>query len=820
MKRHGAVVLEAPPGAGKTTRVPAALLRAFGSEGEILVLEPRRLATRMSARRVAQELGESLGEVVGYQVRFEDVTSPRTRLRFVTEGILTRRLMSDPQLKGVRAVVLDEFHERHLHTDLALSWIAQLRRTRPDLALIVMSATLDAQPVADFLQTPARIRSEGRAFEVTVQHQKTADDRPIQGQVLSALRQLVSENLDGDVLVFLPGQAEIRRCLEAAAPLAREHDLLLLPLHGELSPDEQDRAVRKADKRKVVFSTNVAETSVTIDGVVAVIDTGLARIAEHAAWSGLPTLKLSRIAQAACVQRAGRAGRTRPGRCIRLFTSQDFGTRAKFETPEIRRVDLSDFALTLASLPGAASLPWFEPPKPDALTAAQLLLRRLGFAKLGDSGASLTEEGKWAAQLPLHPRLAKLVIEARRRGSGDIGCLAATMLSERGMDLPRTSDVVEHSDVWVQIEEYQRLQRAGRGGDANAMARLRRASEQLQRHLQRLHIAEGTRDKPALALQHALHAGFVDRVGRVRVTVSTGKAEVVFANGGAALLADKSVCVQSDLVVAVEADERIENGRSVTTVRQASEIEAAWIFERSFDDLEEDERIEVNPRNKRVEQVRSLRLGQLVLEETRQPADTQAMAKMLGETAVKKGLAQLVPKEKWESLLQRLAYLRRLCPELLWEPLDERELTMAWARYATSLKDFDTVSAEFVVSELRGGDVLRKLNEWAPERVTLPGGRKLTVYYSDTAAPWVESRLQDFFGMRSVPKIAGGRDAIVLHLLAPNGRDVQVTTDLEGFWTRHYPAIAAELKRKYPRHAWPDDPANSQPSEPLRRRPR
>jgi ATP-dependent helicase HrpB len=328
LRAHPTLVLEAPPGAGKTTRVPRALLDAGMAErGEIVVLEPRRLAARMAARRVAEELGEAVGGTVGYEVRFEEASSARTRIRFVTEGVLARKLLASPDLTGVAAVLLDEFHERHLQGDFALALVERLRRTRrPDLRLVAMSATLATAPLAAHLGAPV-IRSEGRLHEVTLEHLPAPDDRPLASQVASAVRQLVSTGLDGDVLVFLPGAGEIRRARETCEKLAAEADLLIVPLHGDLSPEEQDVAVRRASRRKVILSTNVAESSVTIDGVVAVVDSGLARVASQAPWSGLPRLRVEKISRASAVQRAGRAGRTRPGRCLRLYTRADFDVR-------------------------------------------------------------------------------------------------------------------------------------------------------------------------------------------------------------------------------------------------------------------------------------------------------------------------------------------------------------------------------------------------------------------------------------------------------------------------------------------------------------
>lgn len=398
LRREKNVVIEAPPGAGKTTRVPSALLPLV--KGEVLVLEPRRLAARLAARRVASELGERLGETVGYQVRFEDVGGPRTRLRFVTEGVLTRRLLDDPQLAGVGAVILDEFHERHLDGDLALALLRRLQKTtRSELLLVVMSATLNAAPVSRFLDDCPVLRSEGKLHPLQVEYTPHSA-APLEEQVAGAVGRLLEET--GDVLVFLPGAAEIRRAARALDGLAARKSLLLVPLHGDLSPAEQDRAISPAAQRKIILSTNVAESSVTIEGVRAVIDSGLARVAADSPWTGLPSLEVRRISQASAVQRAGRAGRTATGHVIRLYTAEDFQRRPAADTPEILRRELSQMVLQLRAM-RVSEMAWLDAPPAPALAAAEALLDRLGVLP-------------HMAELPLPPRLSKLVLEAAARG--------------------------------------------------------------------------------------------------------------------------------------------------------------------------------------------------------------------------------------------------------------------------------------------------------------------------------------------------------------------------------------------------------------------
>ena len=430
--REPNLVIEAPPGAGKTTRVPAALLDAgLAGEGEVWVLEPRRLAARLAARRVAEERDEQLGRTVGYQVRFEEVASRETRLRFLTEGVFTRRLLADPQLSRASVVVLDEFHERHLQADLALALLMRLQRTtRMDLRIVAMSATLDAAPVARFLNNCPVLSAEGRRFPVEIKYDERHDERPLEIRVAESVRRLVSGGLEGDVLVFLPGAAEIRRAQTACASLAVELDFDVTPLHGNMPAAEQDRAVQVAERRKVILSTNVAETSVTIEGVAAVVDSGLARVAGHSPWSGLPNLHVARVSRASATQRAGRAGRTRAGIAVRLYTAQDFAQRPEHELPEIQRLDLTEAALELhaGGVTDLESFEWFEAPERASLEAADALLGRLGAI---DAGGRLTETGRRMSRLPLHPRLSRMIVEADARGVAAEACLIAALVSER-----------------------------------------------------------------------------------------------------------------------------------------------------------------------------------------------------------------------------------------------------------------------------------------------------------------------------------------------------------------------------------------------------
>ncbi len=842
LRRGRSLVLEAPPGAGKTTRVPRAMLDAgLAAAGEILVLEPRRLAARMAARRVAEELGEEVGGVVGYQMRFEDVSSARTRVRFVTEGTLTRRLLRDRELGGVAAVLLDEFHERHLDGDVALALLRRLQLgPRPDLRLAVMSATLDAAPVAAFLGGAPRLRSEGRLFEVAVEHLPQSDDRPLESQVASAVRRLVDEGLDGDVLVFLPGALEIRRAAEACASVARQADLLVLALHGSLSPADQDRAVRPADRRKVILSTNVAETSVTIDGVVAVIDSGLARVALHSPWSGLPTLRVARVSRASATQRAGRAGRTRAGRCLRLYTKGDLMTRPEHDAPEVARADLAEAALELVAA-GAADLAqfgWFEAPPAAALAAATALLGRLGAVEHG----AVTRTGERMLRFPVHPRLGRMLVEAERRGIATDACALAALVGERDLATGSrgTRDARHRSDVLDALGRFDEAEAAGfaperlrwMGIDPLRAAAVERVRKQLARLVDKRAAAPpGSPEAWEEAALISILAGFPDRVGRLRRPAhATGRSgrEVVLAGGGTAVLAESSGVADVDLVVAVDVEERSQPGgpgrapgRPRAEVRMASGIEADWLLELFTDAIRDTTEAVWNAGAERVEVVRRLAYDGLVLEETRGAGgDPREIARVLAEAVRAKGWRAFARSDDLDQWLLRAAFVRQHCPELDLPAVDEAGIEAALADLCEGSQSFADLREHDLAAKLRERLTpaqAQALNELAPASAALPGGRRLKITYAKDAAPSAESRLQDFFGMKEGPRIARGRVPLVLHLLAPNHRAVQVTTDLAGFWSKHYPAIARELRRRYPRHAWPDDPLTALPPEPRRR---
>lgn len=760
LNRHPSLVIEAPPGAGKTTRVPPALLGLVS--GEVVVLEPRRIAARLAAWRVAWELGEQPGETVGYQVRFEEAVGPRTRLRFVTEGMLTRRMLSDPFLKGVGAVVLDEFHERHLESDLALALLKRLQQTRPELRIVVMSATLDADPVARYLNSSCPIvRSTGTLFELSIQHLPYSS-KPLEVQVKQAVELLIDERHSGDVLAFLPGAAEIRRAMRECEAVARRANLLMLPLHGSLPPKEQDRALSPAAQQKIILATNVAESSVTVEGVTAVIDSGLARFAAYSPWSGLPTLHVGRVSKAAAKQRAGRAGRTAPGRVLRLYSQEDYLRRPDHDAPEILRSDLSQLCLDLRAMriANVHDVDWLDAPPASAVGQAELLLDRLGVTR--DASCQMAQR---LARYPLPPRLSRILVEATERGVGEDGCVAAALLGS-GVQL-------EKNDLLAALETDRDY-------------RLQQHVEQLRR------IARPPRQKHHNddALLMSVLAGFPDRVARRRA----GN-QVLLSAGTSAEVAGEPP--RYEFMVAVDAEDRKD--KPLPLIRMTARIEPEWLIDLFPERVREQASVVWNRAAERVDAVSALLYDALVIQESRGAVpDAEAAAELLAQKAIEAGIERFVDPDALAELMGRIEFAGSEPPDV---SLVLREMCYGLRSFA-ELKSAATNLVALLEQKLDS----RRLNEIAPARIRLPNGRQTKVHYEPGKPPWIASRLQDFFGMRETPRIGPQRTPVVVHLLAPNQRAVQTTTDLAGFWERLYPQVRRELMRRYPRHAWPERP--------------
>ncbi len=773
LRRHPILVIEAPPGAGKTTRVPPALLGLMSDKeasGEVVVLEPRRIAARLAARRVAWELGEEPGETVGYQVRFEEAVGPRTRLRFVTEGVLTRRMLSDPSLKGVGAVVLDEFHERHLESDLALALLKRLQRTRPELRIVVMSATLDADPVARYLERggPSScpiVRSTGRLFELSIQHLPYSS-KPLEVQVKEAVELLIDQRHSGDMLVFQPGAAEIRRAMRECEAVARRANLLVLPLHGSLSPKEQDRALSPAAQQKIILATNVAESSVTVEGVTAVIDSGLARVAAYSPWSGLPTLHVGRVSKAAAKQRAGRAGRTGPGRVLRLYSQEDYLRRPEQDAPEILRSDLSQLCLDLRAMriANVDDVDWLDAPPAAAVERAELLLDRLG-VRPGAGRSTAGDMAQRLARYPLPPRLSRILVEAIQRGVGEDGCVAAALLGS-GVQ-------VEKNDLLAAMEMDRDY-------------RLQQHVEQLRR------IARPPKQKhhDDDALLMSVLAGFPDRVARRRA----GN-QVLLSAGASAEVAGEAP--RYEFMVAVDAEDRKD--KPLPLIRMTARIEPEWLIDLFPERVREQASVVWNRAAERVDAVSALLYDELVIQESRGAVpDAEAAAELLAQKAMEAGIERFADPDELAELMGRIEFAGFAPPDIA--PV-LRELCYGLRSFA-ELKGAATNLAAVLEQKMDA----RRLNEIAPARIKLQNGRQTKVHYEAGKPPWIASRLQDFFGMRETPRIGPERTPVVVHLLAPNQRAVQTTADLAGFWERLYPQVRRELMRRYPRHAWPEKP--------------
>lgn len=846
--RPGNLVIEAPPGAGKTTVVPLAVLHALGDAGEIIVLQPRRLAARLSALRVAALLGESIGERVGYAVRFDRVASARTRVHFMTEGLLLRRLRDDPELAGVAVVILDEFHERHLDGDLALALLRRRQRAGGGLRLIAMSATLDAEPVATFLDAQ-RLRASGRTFPVEVEYRSPREqgarrggrERPLERRVAAAVRELLDGEPDGEsdrasdrapdrapevasddghVLVFLPGAREIRAAAEACRGLAERANVDVLPLHAQLGRAEQDRVLRPTPgRRKLILATNVAQTSITIDGVSAVIDSGLARIADRDPGTGMPRLSLGPISRAAAAQRAGRAGRTRAGRCVRLYSRHDHDTRRPHDLPEVRRLDLAGPVLELAAagVEDLATFEWFEAPPDASLVDAVERLGRLGALPQG-GGLELTALGRDMLRYPLHPRMARLMLEGVRLGVPDLAARAAAVLAGRPTRKP--GEPAERSCDADVLETIAGLER-GRP----ARAEYRRTVRQLERIAGAGEGRPGDRVARERALRQALLAAHPDRVARVRVD-APDRRSLVFAFGGSAELGSESG-VRAPWVLALRSEARREGTRRRVVVRSAAAIEPEWLFDAFPEAIVDDEVVRFDADRERVVGESSLRYGKLAIESSAMATIPEARAtEVLFAAAKAAGLDRFVGVEGLEQLRQRARFIVEAgrggalaldrFPALVDAALEH---ACAGRR---SFAELDQANlAALLEAELAAqiGDP-RALDRLAPAQIRLPGGRRLRVHYEVDRPPWVGSRLQDFFGMREGPRVLDGAVPVVLHLRAPNRHDVAVTTDLAGFWREHYPALRRQLGRRYPKHDWAEDPLSATPprARPRRRK--
>ena len=862
LARHGAVVLTAPTGAGKTTRVPpavAAMLEAQGAAARrVVMLEPRRVAARAAARRIAAEGGRRLGGEVGYQVRFDRRAGEETRILVVTEGLLVQRLQADPFLDGVGAVLFDEFHERSLDADLALAMARRVQReVRPNLQIVVMSATLDPAPVARYLGGCPAVESAGFLHPVEIEYLDPADRRlaalgitpgsPRPSDVAALAAWGVRRSLErvaGDVLCFLPGVGEIRRTAEALAAVAAERGLDVVALYGDLPPAEQDAALSPGPRRRVVLATNVAETSVTIEGVEGVVDAGWVRQLRFDPASGLDKLELVRVSRASAEQRSGRAGRLAPGRCLRLWSEHEHRGFAERTPSEVTRVDLAGAVLQLLAWGerDAASFPWFEAPDGAALAAAGLLLERLG--AVGPGG--VTALGRAMAALPAHPRLARLLVEGHRLGHTADAALAAALLGERfplrrrqGKAAPRPS----RSDLLDAAEAVERFAHGGawtEGLDPGAARFALQARDQLallsRRFAGELPAGGGAgsagegREAADEAVLRAAFAAFPDRLCRRRRSdgVARERRAVMVGGRGVELEAGSAV-TEAELFVALELAGGVSGGRSEARVRLASAVDEAWLPAERVGETTE---VEFDGERRRVAAYRRRRylLGgeaTLLLDEREVPVggELAAAAERVLATAAAADLAAALPlaDDAVAGFLARLRWLAGVRPELGLPRFDDDALIELLPALVAGRRSFAELARAPLLDVLRGllgAERLAVVERQAPERFEVPSGSRVRLVYPDDGAdagrpPVLAVRIQEVFGLAETPRVAGGRVPVLLHLLAPNHRPQQVTDDLASFWANTYPEVRKELAGRYPKHAWPDDPLAAEP----RRRP-
>ncbi|MFN7877010.1 MAG: ATP-dependent helicase HrpB [Pirellula sp.] len=823
------VVVEAPPGSGKTTRVApyiASHLRDTNDGRRIQLLQPRRLAARSVAQRIAYEEEVQLGDRVGYQVRFENRTNKHTQIVVSTEGILLRRLQEDPLIEDTAVVLLDEFHERSLDSDLTLGMLRRLQQTmRDDLRIVIMSATIDVNAIERALGPIPIVSVESRCYPVQIRFRPipSSKTKPVE-HLADTLLDIVPKH-DGDVLAFLPGSGEIERTasLLERSSLARDCDVVRL--YGTMPLDEQVRAIETGIRRKIVLATNIAETSLTIEGIRVVVDTGLARVMRFSSDVGLDRLSLENISQASATQRTGRAGRVAPGVCYRLWSEASDRARAPHLEPEIVRVDLASAALQLYAWgEGTAfDFPWLEPPHPEAWKAAEQLLIHLGAIE----NRKITELGKSLVRLPIHPRLARVLLESVSLRCQERACLLAALLSERdpfdrrenregrpGMVTRSTnrwdSDCMERLEL---VEDFLNgRNRSSAFGELNrsAVGNIASVAKQLSQALRELSFNPvkdfGTfPEREALML--CLLAGYPDRLARRR---APGKSNGIMVGGKGVNLAQQSGVSEPEFFLCIDVD----SGRGDANVRQASGVKSDWVMQRAV----EREECFFHPTQKQIVARRQTVWIDLVLNETPTSITDFARAKAILFQAVRQNWDTTFPRddEAVSSFIERVNCLREWLPELELPLIDQNVLLSVAEQLCEGARALNEVKNGAWLDWLRAkltADQLNTLEREAPARIVVPSGSSVKLQYAIGKSPILAVKIQEVFSMKSTPRVAKGRVPVLLHLLSPAMRPQQITDDLESFWANGYPEVKKELRRRYPKHSWPDDPTTATPGK-------
>jgi ATP-dependent helicase HrpB len=812
-------VLQAPPGSGKTTRIPLALLEGIPpGKGRILMLEPRRIAAVSAARWMAKTLGEEIGGTMGYAIRFESRVSEKTRIEVVTEGILTRRIQTDPGLKGVAMVIFDEFHERSLQADLALALCLDIRRAlRKDLKILVMSATLDCGPVASLLGGAPVISSAGEAFPVEERYRPDEQDRPLQARITATVLTALRET-SGDILVFLPGGGEIRASSESlrAALEGKPGGISIHPLYGDLPFEEQERAILPSEKRKIVLATNIAETSLTIEGVKVVIDSGLTRRLQHDPATGMNRLVTVTVSKAAAEQRKGRAGRLGPGICYRLYGRHAFQGMIPFTPPEMLLADLSPLILELAvrGVKDPTELSWLDAPPKAAWESGRRLLVELGAL---DPKGSVTPVGRWMARLPLHPRLGRLSQRADELGCPRLGADLAAILSERDILRREASGFMVHgeeSDLGGRLDllwRWRKQKEAPGGTDPWALRAVDRASHQLLR-LMGVGNSRACREEEGTTIPRLLLRAFPDRIAKRR---EEGNGRFILCQGRGVRLPSTSGLAKSPFIIAahVDAGEKAEG-----MVHLAEPVAEDLLREELSESIESIRRVEWDKREGRIIATVEEKMGALQLSAKPFAPKEEEAAPLLCE-AIRSGSARIVFGEEARQLQGRVSLMKRTFPAENWPDLSETCLLSVPEEWLVpclkGIRTREQLATLNLLPPLRARlsrEQQRLLNERAPTSLLVPSGHQVTLDYASGDLPILAVKLQEMFGLADTPKIASGRVKVLLHLLSPARKPVQVTQDLKGFWNSGYRQVKKELKGRYPKHPWPDDPWKAVPT--------
>ena len=806
------VVLQAPPGAGKTTGIPPALLNSNAAgDGKTLLIQPRRIAARAAAHRLASTLDSRVGDTVGYHVRFDKRYGRDTRLISMTTGMLLRRIQSDPILEDVSCVVLDEFHERSLEIDLALGMLQRIRSSlRPELRLLVMSATLSPEPIAEFLGDAHTMISQGRSFPVEVHYADQVSREPVEQKVVRTLPKVLEET-PGHILVFLPGIAEINRTQREIGSRSWAEDFQIHRLYGDLPAKDQDAVLRHSKQRRVILCTNVAETSLTIPGVTGVIDSGLVRTMQVDSQIGLPKLQLESISQASAEQRAGRAGRTSPGLCYRLWPHAVHRARPSKDTPEITRCDFASALLMLAAWGerDVFEFPWLTPPTDSAVKHAQSLLEQLGAT---DTEGRITKLGHHMASLPIHPRLARFMVEAERFGNTEEAAIAVALLTERDplRGIPTEAKTIHDCDLSDKVERLKAIFSDQRSPHRNlpAIRNTKRIAEQIQQAT-RQHADKLSATPPAAItdhpLQRALLAAYPDRVARRR---DDDPRKGLMVGGRGVRQSKRSAAIQGEFFLCLEIDSQ---GKEAS-VHLASTLHRDWLDPTLMREI--DEPFFNHSASAVVARRRSYFLDLLISETPIECQPDETTTKLLAKHA-RQNLDNCFPRSPTTNqFIERVRFLSQHMPELEIPPLDADAIDAALVELCTTRTSFSQLTKAPWLDHLRSRyqyDQMRLIDLHTPVSIKVPSGNEHSISYESGKPPRMEVRIQELFGWQQTPRIAN-RIPLQLHLLGPNHRPQQITDDLANFWSETYLHVRKELRRRYPKHHWPENPLLATPT--------